>query len=662
MKFPASHSNTGLSLTTCSLLRHLLPTLLVAVLLAMPCAATAQPAGCNSDLKGSDKSDFERGVEAYNNKRFDLCIKLMKGVSAHRRDAADPYFYLAAASARGEGKPGIVQAYLKRLFKVCPDYPNALAYYYQGLVDYTYQHYDEALRNLNRFFDMANEQPNPAYDAVYEEASSYLYWSEFLAEAYENQVPFNPQVLLQASTKADEMLPYLTHDGNELYFLRAVAEKDKNTFYSKQFDEKKLLLYVSRRKKDANGEWATYTAGEPLPAPFNQSGEEGSVCLTADGKVLYYSILTHENGYANCDLWYTERQGGVWQPLKNAGKNVNGERTWESQPTLTPDGQYLYFVSNRPGGMGGTDIWRCRRLPNGDWSRAENLGASVNTQGDEKFPYMHADGHTLYFASNGWQGFGGYDMYFIDLADPSREYPTNLGLPVNSEQDDICFGVSADGKRAYFAGRATENYTGVGGGDIFTFELYPAAQPEEMSVVHGTLKTKEGAPLSGIVSVLRQHTEADRYLVAADGQFAVALSVRGSNTVIATSEGCLPMVFCGNATQLARDISSTDFSLLHAELWGRYPLRLPKGQRFVTGNATQTGVTSDADRTFSTILDAYVDFLLEHPRMRLRIEAPRLEEAQAIRDYFVSRQLRAERFEYKSNVSLAAPQIVITEM
>lgn len=643
---------------------HILPILIAGILLllCLP-SAKAQPSGCNSDLKGSDKSDFDRGVEAYNNKRFDLCITLMKRVSGHRRDAADPYFYLAAASARGEGKPGLVQAYLKRLFKVCPDYPNALAYYYQGLVDYTYQHYDEALRNLNRYFDMANSQPDPAYDAVYEEASSYLYWSEFLSEAYENQVPFNPQVLHQASTKADELLPYLTHDGRELYFLRAVTEKDANTFYTKQFEEKRLRLYVSHRKEQTDGEWATFSAGEPLPSPFNERGEEGSVSLTADGRWLYYSILTREKGYANCNIWYTERKGNVWQPLQNAGKNVNGERTWESQPTITPDGQYLYFVSNRPGGMGGTDIWRCRRLPNGDWSRAENLGSSVNTQGDEKFPFIHADGHTLYFASNGWQGFGGYDMYFIDLADPSREYPTNLGLPVNSEQDDICFGVSADGKRAYYAGRATENYSGVGGSDIFSFELYPAAQPEEMTIVDGTLKSKQGKALAGTISVLRQHTEADRYEVGADGHFAIALAARGNNTVIASAEGCLPVVFAGTANQLQRDLHSADFTLLTAELWGRYPLRLPKGQRLAVeaGNA-YSQVTSSADRAFATILDAYVDFLLEHPRMHIRIEAPRIEEAQAIRDYFVSRQLRAERFDYKPNVALASPQLVITEM
>ncbi len=623
----------------------------------------AQPSGCNSVLKGSDKSDFDRGVEAYNNKRFDMCITLMKRVSSHHREAADPYFYLAAASARSEGKPGIVQAYLKRLFKVCPDYPNALAYYYQGLVDYTFQHYDEALRNLNRYFDMANEQPNAAYNAVYEEASSYLYWSEFLAQAYENQVPFNPQALQHVSTQADEMLPYISHDGRELYFLRAVAEQNANTFYSKQFEEKKLRLYVSKRQENANEEQATYSVGEPLPHPFNERGEEGCVSLTADGRWLYYSILTHEKGYANSDIWYAERKNGIWQSLQNAGKNVNGERTWESQPTLRADGQSLCFVSNRAGGMGGAEIWRCRRLTNGYWRRAENRGARANTQGDEKFPFIHTDGHTLYFASNGWQGFGGYDMYFIDLNDPSREYPTNLGLPVNSEQDDFCFGVSADGKRAYFAGRATESYTGVGRSDIFTFELYPAAQPEEMAIVNGTLVSKDGTPQACTINVLRQHTESDRYQVGNDGHFAIALAARGNNTVIANAEGCLPVVFCGTATQLRRDMQSADFSLLTAELWGRYPLRLPKSQRLASeAGIMRQQVTNSADRTYTTILDAYVDFLLLHPRMHIRIEAPRVEDAQAIRDYFVSRQLRAERFDYKPNATIASPQIVITEM
>jgi Tol biopolymer transport system component len=154
-----------------------------------------------------------------------------------------------------------------------------------------------------------------------------------------------------------------------------------------------------------------------LPAPFNSGDPEGGVSLTADGRELYFSIIRTVAGYANSDVYCVRRVDGVWQQPDALGPQVNGDRTWESQPTVSPDGRTLIFASNRKGGQGGIDLWRCHRLKNGDWSRAENLGPAVNTAGNERLPFIHADSKTLYFASNGWQGFGGYDMYFINLTD-----------------------------------------------------------------------------------------------------------------------------------------------------------------------------------------------------------------------------------------------------
>lgn len=605
----------------------------------------AQDDDCHPHFKGSDKSDFEKGVEAYNNKRYQQCISLMRKVSAKNRTAADPYFYMGIAAVKAGERPAVIKNHFTRLFKLCPDYPNALAYYYMAVIHYTFKQYPEAVEQLNRYFDIANLQPNPAYDAVYEEASNYLYWSEFLADAQQNQVPFFPSVLRGASSKEDEYLPFITHDGSEIYYLRKVAEQNPNGFYSHEMADRKLRLFCSRWRD------TSYSSGSLLPAPFNMEGDEGCVTLTADNRTLYYSVLRHDKGYDNCDIWSCHRENGQWQKLENAGHNVNGERTWESQPSITPDGQFLYFASNRAGGLGGTDIWVCRRLPNGDWSRAENLGHSVNTAGDEKCPFIHADGKTLYFASNGWQGFGGYDTYFIDLNDTYLQRPTNLGLPINTEGDDICISVTADGKRGYFANKSTD-WTGIGGTDIFTFELYPSAQPEEMSVVKAQLKDNHGKPLSGVVQVLRQKTGADHYIIDDEGLIALALSARSNNTVIVNSEGYMPRIVSGNAHSLQRDLNAADFVMHAAELWGRYPLPLPRNGRNLLP------LNKDATAT----LDAITDFLLKNPHMHIRIDATTVDEAKAIHDYLLSRQLRPERLEYKANASLATPQITITQM
>lgn len=605
----------------------------------------AQDDDCHPHFKGSDKSDFEKGVEAYNNKRYQQCITLMRKVSAKNRTAADPYFYMGIAAVKAGERPAVIKNHFTRLFKLCPDYPNALAYYYMAIVHYTYKEYPEAVVQLNKYFDIANQQPNPAYDAVYEEASTYLYWSEFLADAQQNQVPFFPTVLRGASSGNDEYLPFLTHDGSEIYYLRKVAEQNPNGFYGREMADRKLRLFCSRWKDTA------FNTGSQLTAPFNMEGDEGCVTLTADNRTLYYSVLRHDKGYDNCDIWYCHRKKGEWQKLENAGHNVNGERTWESQPSITPDGQYLYFASNRAGGQGGTDIWVCRRLPNGDWSRAENLGPAVNTPGNEKCPFIHADSKTLYFASDGWQGFGGYDIYFINLNDTYLQRPTNLGLPINSEGDDVCMGVTSDGKRGYFANKSTE-WKGIGGTDIFTFELYPSAQPEEMTVVKAQLKDNQGKPLSGTVQVLRQKAGADHYIIDEEGIIALSLSARGTNTVIVNSEGCMPRIVSGNAHTLQRDLNAADFVMHTAELWGRYPMPLPKnGRNLLPLNKEATAA-----------LDAITDFMLKNPRMHIRIDATTVDEAKAIFDYLLSRQLRTERLEYKANSALANPQIVITNL
>jgi len=620
--------------------------LILAVAIVLPTRVMMAQDDCHYQFKGSDKADFEKGVEAYNNKRYQQCITLMRKVSQKNRTAADPYFYMGIAGVKAGEKPATIRNNFNRLFKLCPDYPNALAYYYMGVVHYSYKQYEEATVQLQRYFDIANQQPNPAYDAVYEEASTYLYWSEFLAEAQQNQVPFYPTVLRGASSRTDEYLPYITLDGKEIYYLRQVSASKQKTFYNKELDDKILQLFCSQWKDTA------YTAGRALPAPFNEEGDEGMVTMTADNCTLYYSSMRHDKGYDNCDIWYSERRNGVWQPLQNAGRNVNGERTWESQPSITADGQYLYFASNRSGGFGGTDIWVCRRLANGDWSRAENLGPAVNTPGNEKCPFIHADGKTLYFASNGWQGFGGYDLYFININDTYLQRPTNLGLPINGEGDDICLGVTADGKRGYFANKSTE-WPGVGGTDIFTFELYPSAQPEEMAIVRCQLKDAGGKTLEGSIEVLRNKSEADRYTVDADGQASLALSARGTNTVIVNAEGYMPRTLCGNAAQIRRDITSADFMLMPAKAFGRYPLHLPeRGEKHITSTLCKEATEA---------LDAYVDFMLKHPSMQIRIEATSMEQAKAIYDYMLSRQLRGERLEYKPNATLSAPVIVITQ-
>ena len=384
----------------------------------------------------------------------------LRKYSAKHPKEPEPYFQLGLIAAREDKNVTAIRRYFSRLEELAPDYPNPLAHYYFAIIDYTDEHYEQAVLHLQRYFDLASQSQERDVMAVYEEASNYLYWSQFLAEALLNQVPFHPQRLEGVSSGAVEMLPFLTWDGKECYYLRNIAQRSPSTFYAQAQERTVPTLCVSQRRD------TLFTSGTPLSYPFNQGAPEGNVSLTADGNTMYYT----RQGAQSFDIYRVERKDGQWQEAEALGPQVNEPRYWDAQPTVSADGQWLYFASNRPGGQGGTDIWRCHRLPNGDWSRAENLGPTVNTPGNEKSPFLHADGHTLYFSSDGWQGFGGYDMYFINLRSADQR-PTNLGMPLNGEGDDICFGITADGTHGYYADK-----------DIYLFELYPDARPEPMRV------------------------------------------------------------------------------------------------------------------------------------------------------------------------------------
>lgn len=614
---------------------------LIALLLTV-CVATAfaQSDPCHSTLSSADKGDFDKGVEAYNNKKYAQSLSIMKRVSQRNRTAPDPYFYMGVCAVKTGERPAVIRNHFNRLFKLCPDYPNALAYYYMGVVHYSYKEYGDAVTYLDRYFQITNQQPNPAYDAVYEEASTYLYWSEFLSEAQQNQVPFYPAVVRRASSTNDEYHPYLTPDGKELYFVRAMREKGPQSFYTHDNQVPVARLCLSRKKD------TLFSDGTPLNSPFNSDNFEGPVSATADGRTLFITLIKNDKGYRNSDIYSTRLTDGKWGPMTNAGRNVNGQHTFETHPTVSPDGSCLIFVSDRDGGYGGTDLWMCRRLPNGDWSRAENLGPAVNTRGNERYPFLHADGRTLYFASDGWQGFGGSDIYFIDITNPTLQRPTNMGLPINTESDDVAICVAADGHNAYFANKSAD-WKGVGGTDIFCFELYPAARPTEMAVVRGRMRSTGGEALRGSVDILAQRGHSQHYIVdSTDGSFAIAIPARGNNLILFTSEGHMPRVVTGNAAKVNRDLQAADFLLSPIVASGRYPIAMP------------TALPLNADAI--AILDAYADFLIENPRIRIRVEAATLQLAQAIHDHLLSRQLRPERLTYKQTPTLSAPVFVVT--
>jgi Tol biopolymer transport system component len=577
----------------------------VALLFTFNFSTPVLHAQCGVKVKSGDRSRYEEALAHYNSRNFKTAAVELRKIASRNPKAADPQFWLGMTAVHDGFNATGIRRYFTKCIELCPNYPNALAHFYMGMIHYTDKRYDDAVAELNEYFALANGNDDKAVSAVYEEASNYLYWSQFLSEAMLNMAPFDPQRVTGVSSKHNEALPYLSPDGRTFYYLRELPVEEGHTFYHRELEHKQWRLCYSVWQD------STFSRGVEMPPPFNSGDPEGSVSITADGNELYYSIIRKEHGYANSDIYCVRRVDGRWQQPEALGPQVNGERSWESQPSVSPDGSTLLFASNRKGGHGGIDIWRCHRLPNGDWSRAENLGDNINTPGNDKMPFLAADSHTLYFLSDGWQSFGGYDIFFCNLNDTYGNRPTNLGLPINTEDDEVSFGITPDSKHAYFAGHINNSRST----DILMFDLYPAARPDAMRLHRITVK----------------HGDQSRDTV-------MMLYEQYTNVISISDDGTLPCIVCGKARQIPASVTLQDSVVSLAVT-------------FITGSR----LTTEGEM----VSDALAEWLLEHPRVNIAVRCPKYTDAKAVHDRLNSKGLRAGRVTIDSGTAFDKPQIAL---
>ncbi len=275
-----------------------------------------------------------------------------------------------------------------------------------------------------------------------------------------------------------------------------VMTVDENTiiFTSRRFGEKGIdgecyedILY-SEKKEDG-----TWTEAHPISPYINTITNEASISLSTDGNLLF--IYRDDNGG---DIYTSSLQNGAWVSPIPMGGEIN-TKNWETHACLSADGNTLYFVSNRPGGFGGRDIYRCVRLPTGNWSKALNLGPTINTAADEDGPFIHPDQRTLYFSSKGHKSMGGFDIFFTAKNDSGMwTEPINLGYPINTPDDDIFFMTSPDGKRAYLSSVREGGY---GDKDIYMANL---EQPKSqgLTLLKGRIYNADGTPLKQKIDII----------------------------------------------------------------------------------------------------------------------------------------------------------------
>lgn len=425
----------------------------------------------------------------------------------------------------------------------------------------------------------------------------------FAIEAIKNPVPFDPASLDETvNTGADEYWPTLTADEETLIFTRQTLSDPEAGQIPGNYRED---FYVSRMEK---GNWSTAVfMGEPLASEQN----EGAPSITPDGRKIYFTACNRENGFGSCDIYAAKRTGDSWSKPENLGPPVN-THSWEAQPSVSADGRTLYFASNRSGGKGGMDIWKSTRESDGRWSDPVNLGDVINTPGNEMSPFIHLDGSTLYFASDGHPGMGGMDLFVSRLGEDGEwTEPENLGYPINTHHDEIGLIINAAGDMAYFASNRMEGR----GKDIYVFELHSEARPREVSYMKGTVFDSETRrrlhARFEIIDIETAETEIEAWSDENHGEFLIPIVTGRDYALNVSREGYL---FYSEHFSLSGHSGQTDPFLMDVPL---QPIK--QGEKVVLRNIFFGFDSYMLMEESVAELTRLYDFMENNPSLRIRI-------------------------------------------
>ena len=285
----------------------------------------------------------------------------------------------------------------------------------------------------------------------------------------------------EVNTEGDEYINEVLSDGSRIYFTR--RHGDENIFTSAIIDGK-------------------YMPAEPLVFNWRNDYWIGAMCFSSDMKTMYFVGIDYPNGYGRGDIYKSEYIDNQWSEPSNIGKPINSA-TMESQPRISANGKELYFVRDTRNNK--SDIYYSR-FSDGQWGSPKPI-TSINTRFGEMAPFIHPDGRTLFFASEGHNGMGGYDIFVCrKFLNGSWSEPVNLGVPVNSEKNEISFVVSADGKKCYVSSDRDDGY---GGYDIYVFDYDDINLPEIADTTRFVMRNINFEFDSAVIDTLTSGPELD---------------------------------------------------------------------------------------------------------------------------------------------------------
>lgn len=553
---------------------------------------------------------FEKGTDRKN--KFEDRVNYLKeclALEPEYPEALNAYIEAQMKFHRADGtsfKP--IEENIIKLIALCPEgFP--YVYFYMGEYYYGQEKFAEAIPNLKKFLKSGDKIKA---DKDYNAAEGMLEDAEFYDKLMGHPVNFKPKVVTGVSSKDNEYLAIISPDNELCLYTRNVSVKSKDDFMSRDNTQKEVFAYSKRASADAQ-----FDNGTLFDFPFNQGNDAyGGACLSADNKKMYITICKPgKGGYVNCDIYEATNIDDDWEFLKPLGPEINTEDGWESQPTLSSDGNMLIFASARADSKK-IDLYFSKKNSDGNWSKAENIGPTINTNGSEKTPFLHSDSHTLYFSSDGNRGVGGFDIYYSKLDDNGKwSKPKNIGYPINSEEDEYGFFVSLDGHLGYYASSKFASI-GKGGIDVFNFEMPAEAKPHKVLFFRGTVTDGEGqGAINGKIEVkdLKTNQVTSIPVSGKDGKYAGFVTVKPGHDMVLTvkkDNGVPTSTFISSKdTALCGKPIQKDFESPELKVGGIYRLD------HINYKTNSSELTDDSFH----ILDELILFLNEKPDIHIAI-------------------------------------------
>lgn len=598
---------------------------LVTLLMSLCCAAQ-QPCPVSQNKKAAGY--IKEAQSLFQKREYEKARGIIQKAIDEDPEYADAYL-LSGYLAQKKKDFKTMSEMMKKAIELCETI-DPEAYYQLGWLEYDMKKYKEAEKHLNRFleFDKINEEHGT-------KANQLLVKAKLLA----NPVPFDPKPVPGISTVDPEYLAIISPDDDYVFFTRRYDQAQKGLITTTSVEK-------FMQAKRTNG---VFDKGSPMDYPFNQKaiGNEGGATITIDNKHLFFTV----NKDGNFDIYYSDWNSTYWDDITNMGPNVNDPKQWDSQPSVTADGNTLYFASARDS-MTGIDIYVTHRDNQDKWTKAQKLPAPINTNGNDKAPFIHQDGRTLYFSSDSLPGLGGYDIFMSRMDEKGKwSEPVNLGYPINTEADEVGFFASTDGQYGYYASNSIKGSSGY---DVFYFDLYPKVRPMAVTLQKGDIKANDSDSLISATIELKNTFTNELTRISVD-------SVTGQYAFVATLDHDVLMTVKKKGFAFeSQYISAHDSANIGPVKRNILLEKIDVGKSYTINDILFATNSYQVNDTIKAVLNEFADYLSQNPKLTVTIEghtdnvgnpADNLilsqNRAKSIYDYIVGKGIDKSRLSFK---------------